>query len=211
VEYYSEKAFFTGKTIDVARWNRFRLSPQDKDNKIRVYDLKEFFDNENRPGLAGRLQLIKGAYLYDNNQSKDALALLRLAQREYPDDPEVKYYIGLCHLRADKPQWTLKLFREIVDDPELRKDYREDCRIFVLVEDAIKLLGDKKHEEAVAMFEQALAMSPEHHTARFYLAMSLRALGRIEEAAAQARFILENNPVDQMREACAVLLDKIKS
>lgn len=211
VEYYSEKAFFSGETVDVARWNRFRLCPSERDKKIRVYDLKEFFENENKPGLAGRLQLIKGAYLYDNKQYRDALTFLRLAQREYPDDPEVKYYIGLCHLRGDKPQWTLKLFREIMDNPDLKKDFRKDCRVFVLVEDAIKLLWDNKHEEAVAMFEQALEMSPEHHTARLHNAMCLRALGRIGEAEEQAQFILENKPSNQMREACEKFLDKIKS
>lgn len=210
VEYYSEKAFFTGSTIDVARWNRFRLSPSEKDKRIRVYDLKEFFENENKPGLAGQLQRIKGAYLYDQKQYKDALALLRLAQREYPDDPEIKYYIGLCHLRGDKPQWTLKLFREIMDNPALKTDFRKDCRVFVLVEDAIKLLWDKKHEQALPLFEEALELSPEHHTARLHYAISLRAIGRIEDAAAQVKIILNNNPSEQAREACEVFLDKMK-
>ena len=98
-----------------------------------------------------------------------------------------------------------------MDNPDLKKDFRKDCRVFVLVEDAIKLLWDKKHEEAVAMFEQALEMSPEHHTARLHMAISLRALGRIEEAFTQVQFIMKNEISDQTREACEKFIDKIKS
>ena len=54
-EYYSSKHVYEGDEIEVSRWNRFVKSPAEKDTRVRVYDLKDVFYNNNRYGFVGRM------------------------------------------------------------------------------------------------------------------------------------------------------------
>jgi len=104
----------------------------------------------------------------------DAAARLREALAIRPDYLAARIKLAEALLDAGQMEASLPLFTALLAEP-----HAEPEALFGLGRIAA---GQGKHDEAVTRFQRAIALFPEWGAAHYSLALSLRALGRREEA-----------------------------
>lgn len=102
--------------------------------------------------------------------------LLRELQRERPDDARVLYTLGIVTLRA-APQEAEPLLRRVVEAD------RQDAYAAYFLGQA--LLAQGRADEALMLFERAIALDPRLRSPQYAAAQALGRLGRAREAEAR--------------------------
>jgi len=136
---------------------------------------------QRQPGHFDALHL-RGVLHLEQSAPEDALACLRLAEQQRPDDPQLQFHIGNALLALKRHDLAVAAFRRSL---ALRPgDF-----------DALNNLGNAlsgllRHPEAIACFRQALAIRPDAPPTLYNLGQALQALDRLEEAADSFRAAL---------------------
>ena len=122
--------------------------------------------------------------------SEQARALLK----DRPDDLRALYLLGLMTLRAQPPSQAEPLLRRVVDG-----DPKDAYAKYFLAQ---SVLAQGRAEEALALFDAALALDSRLRSAQYGASQALARLGRSAEAAARVeRFQrLRNNPLARLAE-----------
>ncbi len=114
----------------INNWNSFLKNPSEKDKTIRVYDLKDFFGNEEI------LNKCPAAYLHFATEKislrkyGDALFMLKKCLRITSDTQMknmVKIHIALCHLYMSRKEWAKKTLNEMLTEENLFFQFRDKC------------------------------------------------------------------------------------
>jgi tetratricopeptide (TPR) repeat protein len=116
----------------------------------------------------------------------EAIALLRRALKQQPDDALIIHHLGASLLQAGAMSEALPLLRRAC---ELAPDLGA---AWLNLGTALDMDGD--FEMSHAAFQRAVQCDPRHVPARIAYGNGLRALGRIADAAAQYRHAIEINP-----------------
>jgi tetratricopeptide (TPR) repeat protein len=116
----------------------------------------------------------------------EAVPSLEAAQRHYPTDFWINYWLAFSLWRADRPADAVGYYRAaLAVRPEATAAYNN-------LGLALRSMGRSK--EAIVAYEQALALDPRHLPAHNNLAVALLALGRAEEALASSQRALALDP-----------------
>ena len=132
-------------------------------------------------------RLILGRIYLMRNQDEMAVAELEKAKAINPNSTEVAHALGRHYLQTGKPQEAAELFEKAVrlDPVHAQKSYVNLGRTY-------RLLG--RHEESISVFKKAIQNEPDHLNIRLELIVTYTALGKIEEAKAEADEVLKINP-----------------
>jgi adenylate cyclase len=120
-------------------------------------------------------------------QDEMAAAELEKAKSINPNSTEVAHALGRHYMQTARPHEALEMFEKAVrlDPVHAQKSYVNLGRTY-------RLLG--KHEEAVSIFKKAVQNAPDHLNIRLELIATYSALGKTEEAKAEADEVLRMNP-----------------
>lgn len=125
--------------------------------------------------------------LFYGGRPADAAVEARAAQAADPDAPEPAYLLGLIARAQGQPEEAMQQFERVLrldaDDPGAR------------VHLAMTLLEERRHADAAAMAESALAVEPYNATAAYTVGLALTRMGD------QARGTLAMQRFDQLRTA----------
>lgn len=134
--------------------------------------------------IAGRLSLAERATLAGRHA--EAIAIYEGVLAQEPQRRLVRVSLG-------------DLYLETLDYHAAERVYREETKLapaegraHARLGEALVLLGES--EQAIAAFEQALALDPNDTLARSYLGKALFDLGRLEESEQALRHALEGDP-----------------
>lgn len=211
VEYYSPNTFSAESKADVRAWNRFRLSPSERDRKVRVYDLDEFFANTNKPGLAGPVNKLLALDHIRRKEFKEALSYLQNARREMPGDAVVKYFTGWCHFEIGKRDWAMRMFRESLESGDLPENMRQIAKKMVLLNDGTSLTYEMRFGEAEPILREVLEFAPDNFDAMLYLGVCCNSLGKLDEAESlMVKLLARNDLTEEARDVCDKVLNSIK-
>jgi adenylate cyclase len=130
--------------------------------------------------LLGRIYLMR-------KQNEMAEAELEKAKAINPNSTEVAHALGRHYLQTGRPNEAREMFEKAVrlDPVHAQKSYVNLGRTY-------RMLG--KHEEAVSVFKKAVQNAPDHLNIRLELIATYSALGKTEEAKAEADEVLKMNP-----------------
>lgn len=137
--------------------------------------------------------------LMQSDRWNEALTDTRMLNEKYPDNAALKNNLAFLLARSgedlSKAQLlSVQLAEEFADNPIIM-----DTRAYVLAATGL-------HEDALAIYEQALSKAGENVVIRYHYAKSLVALGRTDEARVQLQALLMINPnFPQVDEARALL------
>ena len=136
--------------------------------------------------VQGEYYKVQGEYYL--NQADFAAGRTAFAPRvaEYPDDPELNYYMARFELGADNPDAALKHISKAVKLAPANADYRfwEGVTFWALM----------KPDKERAAYEKALSIDPDHLSANLYLAHNMLDRGRNTEALKLYDKVLSLNP-----------------
>ena len=142
------------------------------------------------------------AYYGEGNKEK-ALALLREAAAEDPDNVEVKTLLGNLLIEAGKSD-EAKALLATVDDAKVT-----DPLVYVNI--AIAAINEGKHADALPVLEKAIARFPDHADAYYYRGISYLATGKTAEAKTDlTKFIAIAKPDAPELPLAKQILDSIK-
>jgi hypothetical protein len=124
-EYFSPGDFGLNYTVErISVWNDFVTKHSPEETKVRVYDLNEFFMNNelvlNHPSALFFL----GSQLLKDQKYDEALKMLQKAI-SLNDSPLYKLYVGICHFKLGRKELAKKVLVKIAGDENLRKDIRD--------------------------------------------------------------------------------------
>jgi adenylate cyclase len=161
---------------------RDRSSPRSVARAFELAQKALELDNTNIEAhiILGRIYLMR-------NQDEMAAAELEKAKAINPNSTEVAHALGRHYLQTGKPHEALEMFEKAVrlDPIHAQKSYVNLGRTY-------RLLG--KHEEAISIFKKAVQNAPDHLNIRLELIATYSALGKTEEAKAEADEVLRMNP-----------------
>jgi tetratricopeptide (TPR) repeat protein/tRNA A-37 threonylcarbamoyl transferase component Bud32 len=116
----------------------------------------------------------------------EAVPVLEAAQRRYPADFWVNYWLAFSLWKADRPADAVGYYRAaLAVRPEATAAYNN-------LGLALRSLG--RHQESIVAYQQALALDPRHAPAQNNLAVALLDMGRAEEALAASQKALAIHP-----------------
>lgn len=118
---------------------------------------------------------LDGAVLQRSARHEEAAVRLRRAVATAPDFKPARVRLADTLLEAGRLDESRTIYKELAADPAT-----EPMGVFGLGRIAA---AERRHEEAVAYLERAVALFPEWGAAHYALALSYRALGRRDEAA----------------------------
>jgi hypothetical protein len=168
-EIYMRSAVYKEGPIDVAPWNRFRMDPCEKDRRVRVYDLSEFFSKIESPGIFEYVNLFLARDKFEKSQYEEAMLHLRFAEKHgLREDSRVKYYIALCHGKMGKEDWALRIMNRLVEDPATREEVRNGALIYIYMGIIHEKMRTNDFEAARAHAHKVLEVNPSHMTARLF-------------------------------------------
>jgi tetratricopeptide (TPR) repeat protein len=132
--------------------------------------------------------LLLGEFLHARGRAKEAVHLLRQAQRQYPGNFWINYYLAAMIRRAKPTRWD-EAMRYSAAAVALRPESAE-------AHDRLgqALAGMGSHAAAVACFEEAIRRKPEYANAHHNLAVALNMQGRNDEALVAVREALRLKP-----------------
>jgi eukaryotic-like serine/threonine-protein kinase len=169
------------------------------------------------PQLTGaRLQMV---YVYlERGEKEQALATLAEVRREAPNDPSVFIVAGLLYRLNGLYDKAFKQYDKLLElNPKdvVIASYNRG-RLFTY---------RHEYDQAIAEFEKARAVEPEHPLVKTFLALTLYNQGRIDECQAMVEDVLNQHPHfdalhvlrawclsrrDQHGEARALITDRVK-
>jgi len=137
-EYHTPRSLQIGSVRDVTHWNRFRQKPREIDKYVRVYGIADIVENSKLVESSVEMMIYEGDLLTERNNYKDALFYYKKAERRRPDEPMIKLKIGICQKMLGRPEWTAKIYRDLLKKDTLPPDIRRVCEDFV-----------RKHEQGL--------------------------------------------------------------
>jgi tetratricopeptide (TPR) repeat protein len=160
-----EKALREGRLGDAEReWNRLSGSAASHPETLRL----------------------RGVIEHMHGRAESALEPLVASLRQRPQDPLTYSYLGACYEALGDSESALKAFRGACEQgPDSAEHWFNFGRV---------LSAYGWHEHAAVVLRQALKIAPQDHRARAMLASTLNLEGRSEEAVAEFRLILSENP-----------------
>ncbi len=135
----------------------------------------------------GRKAMIEDATaLLDRGKAADAVATLKRATREYPEDDEVWYLLGWALNQQQRPADAESALREHLRlSPQSPKGHAQR---------AVALLAQQRHAEAIVDLQAALKLKPTWRELHSNLGFASVQLGRDEEAIGHFRDALALDP-----------------
>ncbi len=187
--------------------------------------------------LRSEIAFSKGALAFEAKRYEEALALLRRAGQEDPENARIHYYLGLCLNRISLFEDAKVEFQKALElDSSLREanfdlaiacyqleDYECALAYFERSEDALSdisliryyegylhhLLGH--HEEAVAFLSQAASANPRlAQPAHYYVGISQEALGRHDAAKSAFEAAIALDPSTDIAAAARRYLSEVE-
>ncbi len=89
------------------------------------------------------------------------------------------------------------------------EDRQESRQVRDLLELGNRLTREKKYEEAVSAFEEALALYPQYSQARFNLGVARMRMGQLEQAREEFRQFIEADPFNPIAGRAREMLEEI--
>ena len=146
--------------------------------------------------------LIARTYYAEGNKTR-AIEELRRAASEDPDNAEVRLLLGNT-LMEDGKQEEARQILSALDDSKVT-----DPAIFLNA--GIALVNERKHAEAVAWFDKAIARFPQHPDGYYYRGIANLSLAKTAEAKADLEKYVSIAPKDAPELATAKkILESIK-
>jgi predicted Zn-dependent protease len=131
--------------------------------------------------------LIARTYYGEGNKTA-AIEQLRKAAAEDPSNIEVRLLLGTTLMEDGKSEEARQVLSS-VDESKIT-----DPTVFLNI--GIGLINDKKHAEAVAWFDRAIARFPQHPDGYYYRGISKITLGKTAEAKADLEKYVSMAPPD---------------
>jgi tetratricopeptide (TPR) repeat protein/serine/threonine protein kinase len=130
-----------------------------------------------------------GWYLWDSGATKEAVALLREAQRRHPADFAINFDLGYCLLLQVWPRRCDEAIRFLTAALALRP---RAPAVYLLL--GVGLKFSEMLDDAIAAHRQAIRLKPDYAPAYENLGIQLEQQGKLDEAIAAYRKALELNP-----------------
>jgi len=153
--------------------------------------------------IQGEYYQVQGQYYLNRGDFAAGRAAFAPRLVQFPDDPELNYFMARFELGADKPEAALPHIQKAVKLSPANADYRfwEGVTFWALM---------KPDRERTA-YEKALAIDPDHLSANLYLAHNMLDRGRNAEALKLYDKTLSLNPREpQAMFNRAVALERMK-
>ena len=129
---------------------------------------------------------LRAITLHMRHRFAEAVALLRQAAAARPDDAAIWNNLGSALGESGDPEGAVDAFRRASEiEPNLPPSWFNLGKAFDVL---------LRSQESEAAYARALALDPAHVPARVLHATVLRTLGRIDEATADFRAVLERKP-----------------
>lgn len=153
--------------------------------------------------IQGEYYKVQGEYYLNQGEFAAGRAAFAPRAAEYPDDPELNYYMARFELGTDNPEQALPHIVKAVKLAPANADYRfwEGVVWWTLM----------KPDKERAAYEKALAIDPDHLSANLYLAHNMLDRGKYAEALRLYDKVLSLNPLEpQAMFNKAVALERLK-
>lgn len=143
----------------------------------------------------GAWRFARGSLAFEAGELKSAVKELELAVQREPKVPEFRANLGLVLLEKGKAgdHFALRRARQLLED--LCKEEPERAQAHTNLGNAKLAAGDA--EGALACFDRALKLNPNHVSSLFNRGAALKKLGRPKDALAMAERLLKLEPTSQ--------------
>src|SRR6266567_3158057 len=158
-----------------------------------------------------------GQYFFRQRKYSDAIEYLRRAVELKPELPENHNLLGLAYCRAERFEEGIAEYRKALELKEPSAATAESASVATIrtnLANALAIIGNnlsgsateipseamRRYEEAIAQYEKALELEPNHPAIHRNLGLLLARLGRLDEAEAHLRATLQivpNEPTAQ--------------
>lgn len=151
--------------------------------------LKEFMETLKIDPGHEKTNVFYGAALMAAGRKKEALAFNQEALARFPENPQIAFNSGRAFLEADMPE-------------KAEPHFARAARLLPRSADAEDFWGlslglSGRGDLALLHHRRALAIDPDHLSARVHLAVVLAETGRTDEALKELALALEKNPSDK--------------
>jgi tetratricopeptide (TPR) repeat protein len=153
--------------------------------------------------IQGEYYQVQGDYYLNRGDFTAGRAAFAPRLAQFPDDPELNYFMARFELGADKAEAALPYIQKAVKLSPANADYRfwEGVTFWALM---------KPDRERTA-YEKALAIDPDHLSANLYLAHNMLDRGKNADALRLYDKVLSLNPLEpQAMFNKAVALERLK-
>lgn len=153
--------------------------------------------------VQGEYHAVQGQYYLNRGDFAAGRAAFAPRVAQWPDDPELNYFMARFELGGDKPEAALPFIQKAVKLAPANADYRfwEGVTWWALM----------KPDKERAAYEKALSIDPDHLSANLYLAHNMLDRGRNAEALKLYDKALSLNPDEpQAMFNRAVALERLK-
>lgn len=153
--------------------------------------------------IQGEYHQVQGQYYLNRGDFAAGRAAFAPRVVQFPEDPELNYFMARFELGTDKPEAALPFIQKAVKLSRANADYRfwEGVTYWALM----------KPDRERAAYEKALAIDPDHLSANLYLAHNMLDRGKNAEALRLYDKTLSLNPEEpQAMFNRAVALERMK-
>lgn len=152
------------------------------DEAVTLLDnlIEEFPDQDN-------LRMRRVEILMQSDRWSEALGDTRMLSEKYPDNAALRNNLAFLLARSGQDLATANALSEALSIEFADNPIIMDTRAYVLA-------ASGQHEEALKIYEAALAKAGDNVVIRFHYAQSLAAVGRTEDAIPQLQAVLMINP-----------------